>query len=88
MTLKKKALENTGGKGENAGKRANNQLATSNLWSADAFNLFLSKILSFGKELRCLKSLVHYNSDDKILKWLPIFCPFPTVFSKTIFVRW
>ena len=67
MTLKKKALENTVGKGENAGiqhflllltvfstlsYREIAILATFNLSSANAFNLVMSKILLFGKELR------------------------------------
>ena len=64
MTLKKKALENTVGKGENTGKpafspfptvlstlskRAMVMLTAFNLPSANAFNLIMSKILSFGK---------------------------------------
>ena len=64
MALKKKALENTVGKGENAGKPAFSPfpmvfytlpkreiviLATYSLSSANAFNLVSSKISSFGK---------------------------------------
>ena len=64
MTLKKKALENTGEKGENAGnqhfllfppvfsalsKRKIVILATFNLLSANDFNLVKSKNLLFGK---------------------------------------
>ena len=63
-TLKKKALENTVGKEENAGnqhfllfptvfsslpQREIVILATFNLWSANAFNFVMSKNLSFGK---------------------------------------
>ena len=66
ITLMKKALENTVGKGENAGNQhfllfllcfLLNQreklsfLATFNLLYASAFNLVTSKILLFGKEL-------------------------------------
>ena len=65
MTFKKKALENTVGKGENAGnqhfllfpqcfllnQREIVSLAAFNLSSANAFSLVTSKILSFGKEL-------------------------------------
>ena len=70
MTLKKKALENTVGNGENAGnqhvlltvfsslsKREIIFLATFNLSSAHAFNFVMSKILSCGKELRHLYDL-------------------------------
>ena len=65
MTLKKKALENTVERGENAGnqhflffpvfsslwKREIIILAMFNLSSANAFNLITSKILLFSKEL-------------------------------------
>ena len=66
MTLDKRSLENTEGKGENAGnqhfllfstvfstlsKRENVILATFKLSSANAFNLVMSKILFFGKGL-------------------------------------
>ena len=62
----KKTLENTVGKGENAGNehflffptvfstlpdREIVILAMFELWSAHAFSLFMSKILSFGKGL-------------------------------------
>ena len=58
--LKKRALENTVGKGENAcpavfstlSKRENVSLATLTLSSANAFNLVATKILSFGNELK------------------------------------
>ena len=57
MTLKKKALENTVLKGENAGNHHffvfPHILVTIHLSSVNAFNLVTSKILSFGKELKC-----------------------------------
>ena len=53
MTLKKKALENTVEKGENVFSTISKTviiiLATFNLPSANAFNLVMPKILSFGK---------------------------------------
>ena len=64
LTTRKKTLENTVGKGENAGnlfrvfysiKEKNIILETLNLSSANAFNLVTSKILSFGKGLNVKK---------------------------------
>ena len=53
MTHKKEDLEITVGIWENAGNQRET-LTTSNLSSANAFNLDQSGILSFGKELECL----------------------------------
>ena len=63
MTLRKKTLENTEEKGENIDiqhfttvfstlLKREIIILTSNLLSANAFNLDWGKILSFGKELR------------------------------------
>ena len=71
MILKKKALENNMGKGENAGNQhfllfaksfllQHREIAifiTFNLLFANAFNLVASEILSFGKEISLLKTL-------------------------------
>ena len=72
-TLEKKALENTVGKGENAGnqhfllfpqcfllyQREILMLATFNFLSANAFNLVKSKILLFGKGLSIMSGGIY-----------------------------
>ena len=76
MTLREKDLENTVGKGENAGnlhflllpvfstlsKRKHITLATFNLSSTNAFNLVMSKILSSGKGLNTPSPPSFYQS--------------------------
>ena len=83
MTPKKKALENTVGKGENAGnqhfllfptvfstlsKREIIILANYNLSSANAFNLVKSKTLSFGNGI-----ILSQTSSDLYLSALQVF---------------